>query len=241
MPPSPRFGGFQPPPEFTKRLMIGIFVLAVIEIIAQQWIGIPLTTLLVWKPFGAGFQPWQILGNYFLVAEGPIQLLLNILMVYFFVPPIQRKFGRKGVIRLAAYTVGIASAVALLLDLIGAVVVGQASGIAPLLTAMFVVFGLSSPRATIMLFFILPVQAIWIAYGATIMAFLYFITSRDLSSALWLGGCAAGFAFMNLGKLESYRKNQVRKKHKAIQARAREKAKQKFTVYKGGKDDDIGH
>ena len=114
-------------------------------------------------------------------------------MVYFFVPPIQRKFGRKGVIRLAAYTVGIASAVALLLDLIGAVVVGQASGIAPLFDSHVCGLWPLKSRATIwLLFFILPVQAIWIAYGATIMAFLYFITSRDLSSALWLGGCAAG-------------------------------------------------
>lgn len=241
MPPTYQLGGFEPPPPFTKQLMIGIFALAVVEIIAQQWIGIPISDLLAWKVFGAGFQPWQVIGNYFLLAESPIQLLLDILMVYFFVPPIQRKFGRKGFLRLAAYTIAIASVFGLLLNLIGAVVTGPTFGLGPLLTAMFVVFGLSNPRAQILLFFILPIKAIWIAYGTSVLAFLYFITTRDLGSALWLGGCASGFVFMNLGKLEALRKKQVHSKHRAVQERANAKARAKFQVYKGGKDDDIGH
>lgn len=232
-----QMGGFQPPPPFTKKLMIGTLILAIIEVIVEQWVGFPLQEIMVWRSFGSGFQPWQIFGSFLYLAQSPIQILLDILMIYFFVPPIQRKFGRKGVLRLAGFTVAISSVFALSMDLIGAVNTGLFFGIGPLLTAMFVVFGLSNPQARILLLFIIPIQASWIAWGSGLLAFLYFIMTRDLNSALWLGGWIAGFAFMNSQKFNKYRSKKIKAQHLATQERVRSK----FKVYKGGKDDDTFH
>ena len=98
--------------------MIGIFVLAVVEIIAQQWIGIPLSPFLSETFWCRILSRGKSLAITSLLQKAPLAAATQHFNGVFSVPPIQRKFGRKGVIRLTAYTIAIASAIALFLDVI---------------------------------------------------------------------------------------------------------------------------
>jgi hypothetical protein len=225
-------GGFQPPPPFTKSLLMLLLGLYVVELIASSWLGIPLSQLLGWHP-GVGFELWQPITCFFIQGGSPISAMLNLLMVYFFIPPIQMSFGRKGVIRLAAITVGISIFFCSLAIVTGAI---NASipfmGIDPFITAAIVVFGLTRPKAQILIFFVLPIQAAWIAWGTGLLASLNFLFSRDIGSAMWLGGWLGGYLFMRLPKKGGMSSILTHLRHSRTQQKLR-----KFTVIDGGADD----
>ena len=135
-------------------------------------------------------------------------------------------------------TIGVATIFASILIIIGAVspTSGPFMGIGPLVTAAFVVFGMSRPNAMVSLYFILPVKAIWLAWGSGLLAVLYFLATRDMSSTMWLAGWLGGFVFMKLPKRGGLRSLLIQWKHRRTQQRIR-----KFTVHDGGKNKDIFH
>ena len=226
---SPVMPQFQPPPPFTKQLMIGVLVLYVLELLAGGWVGVPMIELFGWIPTKNGFQLWQPLTHFFVQGTSPIFALLEILMLYFFIPPAQRQLGRRNVIKLFIWTMISCLVIGGLAVVSGAVTSpSPAVGLAPFLTALVVVFGLTHPNAQILLFFILPIQAIWLAWGSGLLAALNFLFSRDLPSACLIAGWIAGYLILNPPK--SLRKMWVRYKHQQRHNRIR-----RFSVIDGGK------
>ena len=106
---------------FTKQLLIALLALYVLELITYAWLGVPVYSLLGWHPTQEGFRLWQPLTGYFVQGKDPIWFLVELLMVFFFVPPVQKSFGRKGVYRMLVTTIGVATIFASLLIIIGAV------------------------------------------------------------------------------------------------------------------------
>ena len=85
--------------------------------------------------------------------------------------------------------------------------------------------------ANIRLFFVLKVQAKWVAYGSGLIALLFFLSGRDLGSTMYLSGWIFAFGYMSLGQ-DFFKQWNLRR-----QARKTEKELGKFTVLKGGKDE----
>ena len=81
-----------------------------------------------------------------------------------------------------------------------------------------------------MLFFIIPIQAAWIAWGTGLLALLNFLFGRSLESAMICSGWLSGYLFMqNRGKI-NIRAFYTQYKHRQTQKRIR-----KFKVLDGGK------
>ena len=227
---------FDPPPPFTKKILIALLGLFVVELLLENWVTVPLSSLLAWNPTQTLTKPWQVLTHFLYQGSKPLSFLFDLLAVYFFLPTTQQNYGRKGIYRLFSFVVFTAAVFGLITIMIGAVKgTAPAMGISPFVTAMIVVFGLTNPKATILLI-VFPIQAAWIAWGTGLFAALGFLSTRTLPSALWLSGWLAGYAFIEMQPNGKLRRFFIQRKHKQTNRRLKEK-KIGFTVHDGGKDD----
>jgi hypothetical protein len=208
--------------------LIACFVL---QLVCINILGIPLDDYLFMHPFRSEiWAPWQALTSFFFASD-VLGALLNWLVLAWFIPPAQAALGSKGLIR-AVSTAAVGSMVlTTVLDMAGLLNGGLHVGINPILTALVVIFGMSNPNASIRLFFVLKVQAKWVAYGSGLIALLFFLSGRDLGSTMYLSGWIFAFGYMSLGQ-DFFKQWNLRR-----QARKTEKELGKFTVLKGGKDE----
>jgi len=150
--------------------------------------------------------------------------------------PVEQLVGKKRYKLSMVFSVTLAIFVVTMLDLVGAISPGAASapftGVTPALLAMLVIFGFSMPNAQILLFFVLPIKAVWIARVSGLLSLLMFLASRDLTSAMALGGWTGGFIWVRTGG-GSFRRLMLRFRKKKL-----EKELGRFTVIQGGKNND---
>ncbi len=225
------------PTPLTTRVIGVLFGVYVVQLLAENWLGLPVTGALAWSPWRSGlFRPWQPLTFWLLSGPAPLSALISWVVLFFFLPPTERTLGRRGTLRFTLFTVAFTAVAGLLLDLVGAVAGGSpVLGIEGLLAAMIVVFGLAHPRATILLFFVIPVQAAWIAWGSGVLALLNFLAGRSLGAAVILAGWIAGWLWMELLRRGGLRRVLLRRK----QARIKKKLS-RFEVIDGGRGPDGG-
>ena len=184
-----------------RKVLITLLVMYIVQTILENWTGLPvIQTLAWWSPLSRFFRPWQPVTAFFLNGPSPISAMLSWLMIYFFFAPAEDAIGKKGLVRL--FLMSWLAAVLLSFPLLA---VGAIQSSAPYLglhcfiTAMIVVFGLSNPRATILLFFVLPIQASWIAWGTGLISFLFLLYGRDLASAVAFFGWVGATGYMMSG------------------------------------------
>lgn len=183
----------------TKRLLVGLGVLYVAELVAENWLGLPVSGLLAWWPLGTGaFRPWQPISSLLLGGPDPLSAALSWLGIAFLLPPTEETLGTRGALRVLGFAILVSAGLALGLDALGGIKAGSPFlGQGALLTALLCLFGLLRPHAQILLFFVLPVRAGWIAWATGLLAFLGLLARRDLSSALWVGGWIAAWLWLN--------------------------------------------
>ncbi|MDP2312558.1 MAG: hypothetical protein Q8P41_06600 [Pseudomonadota bacterium] len=210
----------------TRNVIVTLFAIYVVQLLSQGAI----TDLFAWQPFGAGFQPWQVVTAFLLGSPDPLWAVLDWLALFFFLAPVENLIGRRGLVQ--ALGVAWAVAVAVSATLIALGVVGMAGpymGIGPFLAALLGLFGFLMPQAQIRIYFVLPIKAIWIAWATGLLSFLYLLASRDLGSALtffaW-GGASVWLAIRN----GAARRFQLRWKKRQV-----ERKLSRFEVIEGGR------
>lgn len=195
-----------------------------------------LWTLLVLYPLGEagpgapGFHLWQVVTAHFVHAPtGVYEIVLNLLMLVFFVGPVENMLGRRRFLQ-----VWVAAAVGAVLGaLLFGAVQGSATGgagIGPGIIALVVVFCMLMPEATINLFFILPIKAKylgWFTAGITVLMALAVPAAGGWS----VGGLGLGYAAWRWG--DDFSPRRIRLKMKARQT---VKKMAKFEIIDGGSD-----
>lgn len=185
---NPFRGLFAGTTTLARRAIVALFALYVAQMLAG-WAHVDVYRVLAWWPFGGGFQPWQPLTQLLVNGQDPIRVLLEWVFLYFLLPPVERTLGRRALLEAVGATLVFAIAFTLALNAVGVIgAPASASGVGPLLTALLLLFALLNPNASVLLFFVLPVRAIYLAWGSGILAFLTLLASRSLQSALWVGG-----------------------------------------------------
>lgn len=143
---------------------------------------------------------WQV-ATYPFIGYGPPSLwfLVELLVLFWFGRDVFAGLGRRHFWRLLAWGAGGAALAALVVDL--AMAAGGAGGQHPMaafpllqgqrvLTAIAVAaFATANRRATIYLFFLLPIEARWFILVEILIAFVGFLGTRDLAG--FAGICAA--------------------------------------------------
>ncbi|MFN7143909.1 MAG: hypothetical protein ACK4YP_09050 [Myxococcota bacterium] len=210
----------------TRNVIVTLFAIYVVQLLS----GGAMVDLFAWQPFGAGFKAWQVATAFLLGGPNPITAVLLWLGLFFFLAPVDNMLGRRALFQALGVSWVVAVVVSAALLATGAIgMAGPYLGLGPFLTALVALFGFLLPNAQILLFFVIPVRAIWLAWISGLLSFLFLLYARDLGSSLvffaW-GGAAAWFGLRN----GAMRRMQLKwKKHQIERKLAR------FEVIEGGR------
>lgn len=194
-----RFGhGFQMTPWALRLLLanFAMFMLAGLGIFPRElqveWLGFAVTPEFFRKP-------WTPV-TYMFVHSSFGHIFMNMLVLFFFGPPLEREWGSKFFLKYYLAT-GLGGALfsVLLYSIAGsAPMVGASGAIFGLLLA----FALNWPDAKIMLYFVFPVPAKWFVGVLGAFTLLSTINAGQGSVAHWahLGGLVTGFVFLKYGE-----------------------------------------
>ena len=185
---------FPPLLGVVKKLLVGLFVAYVLQLVIVNWVGVRIDALLALTPGGLGV--WQ-LATYVLIDPGhPLMFLIGLVFIWWALSPIEAMFGARRTLQLCA-TVVIAASVPVWL--VGFVI--EASP--PLAGSQPLWFGGVAATAWIArgrpmsLFGVLSMTAIqflWLLVGVSVLMFL---ASKNHSYLLGdLGAIAGGIGFV---------------------------------------------
>ncbi len=231
-----------PPPRDLVILLAVIFVTFSVAILMPGALSLLRLTPAAWQ---AGFV-WQ-LGTYAFIGFGSPSLwfLLELLILFWFGRDVYRFLGRRDFWSLLAWGIVSASvaavAVHVLINMAGfaesPATFFLMQGQRILLTIMIAAFATVYGHATIMLFFVLPIQAKWFLGLEILFAFMGFLGTRDLPG--FVGICVAvGVVYTSLrggGVRKLLREWRLRIEKTVLEARLRnQRDKKGFRVIKGG-------
>lgn len=196
-------GGFGgpggPPPRDLLAILAVLFVTFSLQFFAATALVPALLRLtpLVWR---AGFV-WQLVTYPFVGYGGPsVWILLELLILFWFGRDVYAGLGRRHFWRLVLITAAVAGAVALGVDALqgGAAAAGAAApnawfpllqGQRMLLAICIAAFATANRSATILLFFVLPVEARWFLLLEVLFAFIGYLQTHDAGG--FVGICVA--------------------------------------------------
>jgi len=184
------FGGFHLTP-WVKRLLIAntiLFVLTLIFPIVRNWLSL--------QPANILRQPWGIV-TYMFVHGGFGHVLVNMLGLFFFGPPIEERWGSREFIKFYLIC-GLGGAVLSFIFGFHAMVIGASAAVFGVMLA----FAMNWPDVPIYIFGIFPVKAKYLVMILAAWSFLATITARGGGTAEFahLGGFAAAFLYIKLDR-----------------------------------------
>lgn len=195
-----------------------------------------------WHPFGAGWQPWQVVTHLLVMPrEAVLNVLISLLVAGMFLPGLRQHLGDRGLGELVAAGALGGVAVLALSDGLGALVLpslgrGIALGWTHLMVALVVAFGLVNPHAEIRLYFLFPIPAWVFVWGSLLVPTLTLLValgggSDILGSAEQVGTWLGAYAWWNTRGPAGRRRTLVQRK------RTVERELRHLQVLPGGKDD----
>jgi rhomboid family protein len=218
-----------------KRLLLVYGTLYIFELLFEHWLKIPVVEILQLYPVKyENFHIWQIFTHPFIHnPRAPISFLINCIVFYFFVGPVENAFGPKRFLILF-YLSALGGA---LCGLILSGVSGFNSpflGMLPSLLSIIVIFGLLHPESTILLLFILPIKAKYISYGTVLITLLTFLAKVNPHGAYHIGGIIFGYIYFK-GPKTVFDPNLIYTKYLEWQLRRK---RSRFKVLDGDKNKD---
>lgn len=209
----------------TRNLIIGLFVIYVGQLLSrgvmQTWLG--------WQPLDSGgFKPWQPITAFALSGPTPFSAVISWVVMYFLLDTLMGIMGRKRF----AYSMLTSWALGVVAAFVGIALGAEDSGYlgqSVLLSAMFALFGFLRPDATVLLMFIVPIKAQWIAWGTGLLSFLTLLFSPSTYTIMaffcWAGAWIyLNFLFGGFGFLR-----------KRFSAFTKAKSAKRFDVIEGGR------
>lgn len=202
-------------------------------VLMVQWgIGQSFVDLFAWHSLSAGFQPWQPLTAVLIASPSLSNMFFDWLVIFFSLATVDRLMGRRALLQALAFSWVLSLAGVFVLDLAGGLKPSLFAGQNGLTTALLCLFCFGMPRAQVMLFFVLPVQASWMGWGTGLIAVYFAAANRDVGAFVmlfsWLAAVLWTFGFSDWTRRLKLR----------LQRRQAEKRLGRFSVIEGGKGKD---
>jgi membrane associated rhomboid family serine protease len=149
---------------------------------------------LAFRPSRVLLQPWTLV-TYMFVHDGFFHLLINMIGLFFFGPPLEERWGSREFIKYYLIC-GLGGAViSFFFGMYGAVVGASAA-----VFGIMLAFAMNWPNSPIYIWGILPIKAKWLV---AILAFMSLLSAADgvndgVAHFAHLGGFAAGFLYLKL-------------------------------------------
>ncbi|HMV66948.1 MAG TPA: hypothetical protein PKA64_08870 [Myxococcota bacterium] len=180
--------GLPPIDPFVRNLLGGLLALYVAELTAGA-AGLPVGAL-TWRPFGAGFAPWQPLTCYLVQGNIASNVLFGLLGLWFVIPSLLSVLPRRalGEAVLAAIAGGTLLPLAANAAGFGA---DAMYGWGGLLLPLLCLFGLAFPTGQVRINFVLPVTGPMLVWGSLLLAGLQLLAALGGPGGPLLGALRA--------------------------------------------------
>ena len=217
-----------------KKLLIALFGAWIVQIILQNWAGVPVFRILALNTASLGVHTlWQLGTHVLAFPTGPqavFSMLITLLFLWLMLAPFEQRFGEKRTIQLCVVA-ALASAIFALM--VGLVVPSPSAlyGAQAILLGSIAAFAWSYRGQGRMSFFgVIDMKPVHIIYLVLALSVLMFITSGDaVALAADIGGIGGGMAF-----IEWLRRPPAGRRRRP----KRRKRKSDFGVVRGGRADE---
>lgn len=226
---------FPPLTPFVKKLLIALFGAWILEILLQNWAGVPIVQLLALDTADPGLPTlWQLATHVFAFPTGPqsaIAMLLTLVFLWWMLAPFEQRFGQKRTIQLCVVA-ALASAMPALL--VGALVPNSPPlyGAGAIIMGTIAAFAWSYRGQGRMSFFgvidMKPVHIIYVVLGYSVLMFL--ISRNAVSLVADLGAIGGGMGF-----IEWLRRPPRRRRRRP---KRRKRKSSSFDVVQGGRTEE---
>ena len=195
----PAFGGPSPRLRVTPWVKILLIANAVVFLVTVAVGTGPIYDLFAFSPSRLLVRPWGIL-TYMFVHAGLWHLLMNLLFIFFFGPPLEARWGSDLFIKF--YLVCGLGGVLLSFAFSAAVIVGASAACYGIMLA----FAMAWPNQTVHVWGIFPVKVKWLVAFLVAMSFVSAIgPNRDgVAHLAHLGGAIAAFLVVKSGWLPAH-------------------------------------
>ena len=227
---------FPPLTPFVKKLLIALFGAWIVQIILQNWAGVPIFEFLALNTASPGLHTlWQLGTHVFAFPTGPqavFSMLITLVFLWWMLAPFEQRFGEKRTIQLCVVA---ALSAAFLALIVGLIVPSPSAlyGAQALLLGSIAAFAWSYRGQGRMSFFgVIDMKPVHIIYLVLALSALMFITSGDaVALAADIGAIGGGMAFIEWLRRPPGRRRPKRRKR-------RKKKKSDFDVVQGGRADE---
>ena len=224
---------FPPLTPFVKKLLIVLFGAWIVQIILQNWAGVPIFGFLALDTAHPGLNTlWQIGTHVLAFPTGPqavFSMLIMLLFLWLMLAPFEQRFGEKRTIQLCVVA-ALSSAILALIT--GLIVPNPAAlyGAQAMLLGSIAAFAWSYRGQGRMSFFgVIDMKPVHIIYLVLALSALMFITSGDaVALAADIGAIGGGMAFIEWLRRPPGRRRRPR----------RRKKKGSLDVVRGGRADE---
>jgi len=224
---------FPPLTPFVKKLLIALFGTWILQIILQNWGGVPIFEFLALDTARPGVRTlWQLGTHVFAFPTGPqavFSMLIVLLFLWLMLAPFEQRFGEKRTIQLCIVA-ALSSAVLALI--VGLLVANPSAlyGAQAILLGSIAAFAWSYRGQGRMSFFgVIDMKPVHIIYLVLALSALMFITSGDaVALAADIGAIGGGMAFIEW----------LRRPPGKRRRRKGRKKKSSFDVVQGGRADE---
>ena len=181
---------------WVKRLLLANAVVFLITIAVGYG---PMFDLFAFSPSRIATRPWGIF-TYMFLHGGLWHLLMNLLVIFFFGPPIERKWGSDSFIKF--YVVCGLGGVLLSFLFVNSQIVGASAAAYGIMLA----FALTWPDSPIYIWGIVPIKAKWLVGFLAALSLVSAIgpTQDGVAHLAHLGGVITGFIYMKSGLLPQF-------------------------------------
>jgi membrane associated rhomboid family serine protease len=226
---------FPPLTPFVKKLLIALFAGWILQIILQNWAGVPIFEFLALNTASPGLHTlWQLGTHVLAFPTGPqavLSMLITLVFLWWMLAPFEQRFGQKRTIQLCVVA---ALSAAFLALIVGLVVPSPSAlyGAQALLLGSIAAFAWSYRGQGRMSFFgVIDMKPVHIIYLVLALSVLMFMTSGDaVALAADIGAIAGGMGFIEWLRRPPRRRRPKRSK--------RRKKKGDFDVVQGGRADE---
>ncbi len=218
---------------FVKKLLITLFGAWILQILLQNWAGVPIFSLLALDTAHPSVATlWQLATHVFAFPTGPqavFSMLIVLVFLWWMLAPFELRFGEKRTVQLCV----VAALSSALLALIAGLLVSSPSalyGAQAILLGSIAAFAWSYRGQGRMSFFgVIDMKPIHIIYLVLALSALMFITSGDaVALAADIGAIGGGIGFIEWLKRPPKRRRRPRKR----------KGRSSFDVVQGGRADE---
>jgi membrane associated rhomboid family serine protease len=225
---------FPPLTPFVKKLLIALFATWILQILLQNWAGVPTFALFALNTNSPGIPTlWQLVTHVFAFPTGPqavFSMLITLLFLWWMLAPFEQRFGDKRTLQLCVVS---ALSAALLGLLVGILVPNPSSlyGAQAIVLGTIAAFAWSYRGQGRMSFFgVIDMKPVHIIYLVLAFSALMFITSGDaVALAADLGAIGGGIGF-----IEWLRRPPKRRQRRVPRGQRRSS----FDVVQGGRSDE---